>query len=239
MWYSDRLKTNKHTDDEPDFVRGYIICMRVHVVDILGDPIAEKPGFPFKCRCISTTQLAVTAPLLDHSDAGKEDDLIRAILKKREEKGADVDCIAVAMDNARKQYEKSIGEHEDDEVDDGLRIVDPAKKVKTYILQFPATIRLDSKVLLINDGKRDGNMQVEGLPVRPTINALKKDPPETITTFDGDEVELLPKDCEYRLLWRIADLSQRSMKAGASKKKSLRAATDAAQTMMEDCDISS
>lgn len=194
--------------------------MRVHASDVLGDADNAIPPFPFSCKVVSSSELQVTGPLLDHSDAGHEDELIRAILTKKRDAGKDVECIARAMDNARKETEEK------------MDLTNPTVNTKNYVLRFPPDVKLDAEILDMHKGKKNGLLQIEALPVMSEVAVQVKKRPLQKRTIDGVEVDVYPVNNSFRLLWRIADMSKRGITTGRSKKAT--AATDAATQMMED-----
>jgi hypothetical protein len=60
---------------------GWIIVMRAHPMDVMGDGKKYK-GFPFKAILYTTKSILVDAPAVDWSDAGNNDNILRELLPK-------------------------------------------------------------------------------------------------------------------------------------------------------------
>lgn len=167
-----------------------------------------KP-FPFKAYVQNAKEIKVVTPILSWSEKGNDDYLISR------EWGKSCDDLVAGIDDARNKFVERHG---------GTRKYN--KAVRHYILQFQGDVRLDGKCLKSSKKKKDGELQIEGLPVAADIttdNDGTYDKREFTKNKDGNmektEVILWKQAVVPRLYWEVADRAQDSKKRGATQQE--------------------
>lgn len=210
-------------DDPNTLHRGFIVSMRVNyqdvmgapkVVDAAGDLIRKKiPPFNFKCTIYRTNKLLITAPLLEWSDRGNDDEHIR--------KKYGVDSVLMnALDEHRNAAVSRIGD----------KTFQTA--VKHVILEFPTTVELSGECLLINKRKNKKGvstgstesmtLKLEAINFATDVSSKEDTNWERrvipFTDASGKtqdlEVPVWIQDKKPRVFWRVADVSKDSRKRG-------------------------
>ena len=178
---------------------GWVVMMRVHPCDVLGEPTMKLPRFIYKCRRLTSTTLVVEAPTLDFSDVGHDDEVIREILENR----TDGPVIMDGLDNSRSDIEARMdAEH------------NPMTGKMQYHLVFPDHCSLDETVLEKHKGMSNSELKMEALPLSRSITRLatKK------KGADGMEVDQHTGFAAPRIFWRVADLNKESQKKGRANR---------------------
>ncbi|CAB9520236.1 hypothetical protein SEMRO_1085_G239570.1 [Seminavis robusta] len=170
---------------------GYLVTMKVDPRDALGVPDLDPPlaAFPFKAFIMPGEKnvLIVEAPLVEYSERGGDDEDLRTLLRKREGTLPIMD----SLDNARKNFEQRHGLVHDEEEEVHQSEENPYKVPKKYYkLAFSAGVKLSSKELLIHEGKRPGELKLEGMTVYTKLAKVKNRAYSV-----------------HKIYWRIADAS--------------------------------
>lgn len=177
--------------DGKDTCSGYAVFMRVHPCDVLGE--GRKKRFKHTCRRIDATTLCVTAPSLDYSDGGSDDEAMREFLVHSGDD--DDEPIIEGWDNARMHHEDS----------------KPVGMMQWHLV-FSGVV-LDEKVLKKHEGVKHGTLVNETLPITGVVTRLSQDAYEDVEIMDGNGTKTTVKALKLvryatpRLFWRIADTS--------------------------------
>lgn len=213
---------------------GFLISMSVDVNDVLGVEEHDVPPFNFTAVVASDNEIEITAPLLEYSERGGHDELLREQIKNNAN-FPEKEVVMDAIDNSRKKYEETYLEDEDDE--------EIPKKV--YRLKFSGGVKLSAKALKLH---QDANMvnnrmlKTEGLTVRDTLSALNKkhktlDLPDPNNNKKITKYIVINEQVIGRLAWRVADLSVEKQRTGASEKKKKPSKTDAAAALLGNLNL--
>jgi len=180
---------------------GWVVMMRVHPCNVLGEPEVKMPRFVYKCRHLTSTTLVVEAPSLDFADVGHDDEIIRDMLNNRN----DGEVIMDGLDNSRSDIEARMdAEH------------NPMTGKMQYHLLFPDHCNLDETVLEKHSKMSNGELKMEPLPYARTVTRLapKKQSTGASTTTSAMDVDPSVKFAATRIFWRVADLNKESQKKG-------------------------
>lgn len=173
--------------------KGYAVLMRVHPCDILGE--GKKKRFKCSCRRISSTTLCITAPSVDYSDAGYDDDQMTDTLASGAIDDAN-DCIIEGIVNARTHYQDT---------------------ERTGTMQFHLIferVTLDESVLKMHEGMKNNELRTESLPVEAPVSRLASVELDDVVTRDAHGTERTTKAFKVthyaspRVFWRIADTNE-------------------------------
>lgn len=202
-----------------------MVTMRVDPRDVFGaealeDAFGEKirpkvKGFDFKCQIYNSSSLCITAPLLDFSDRGNDDELIR----HRYQQGSVID----AIDNARNGLPERYGKGPN---------YQQAKK--RFILEFIDPVELSAEVLKEHEGKTNNELAMRAIQVTPSRTEHRKieveDPKNQGMTVETD-IEVYIETPVPRLVWRVADLLGKNRKKGRTEIEANEGTTEAAAAL--------
>lgn len=202
------------------FFKGYIITMKVDPRDVLGDGPTRSGQFEFVAQITGDNQVTITAPLLDYNEKGKDDELIRQLLRVGDE---EENTFIEALENHHVKFEN-------------LKLDNEMK----YVLDFGPGVKLSSDVLEVHRGKTNGYLTEEAMPTRVRVEALGPCN-ETAEVLDANgNVYVDQTGGTFRipmvyayfcgvLYWRVADLKLDSRKQRVAAPN---AGTSAAEAMM-------
>jgi hypothetical protein len=126
------------------FFKGYIITMKVDPRDVLGVGPERSGQFEFVAQITGDNQVTITAPLLDYNEKGKDDDVIRQMLRPGDE---EEQTFIEALENHHVKFA-------DLKLDNKMN----------YVLDFGAGVKLSSNVLEVHRGKTNGYLTEEAMP---------------------------------------------------------------------------
>ena len=203
-------------DDVGIALKGYYIMMRADVRDVFGQPKLKNDDgtvlrkkvapFPFRLKLAPNSHdtVIVTAPLLDWSDRGNDDHIIRSTWASTGK--ADLVC---GIDDATAKFVERCG---------GPGAAQIAKK--HYVLQFANHPHLTVAKMKIHNTKKyktTGDLTIEGLPLAVDLtHSGEQLEQRTIIGADGKKitVALWKRVCVPRFYWAIADKNMDSKKRG-------------------------
>ena len=174
---------------------GWVVMMRVHPCDVLGEPSERIPRFVYKCRRLTTKTLVVEAPTLDFADIGHDDELIRTMLTSR----ADGEIIMDGLDNSRSDVEARMDSENN-----------PMTGKMHYHLIFPDSCHLDESVLEKHKGMVNSELKMESIPLSRPVTRLAK----TVKDQKGVEREEQTVCAAIRIFWHVADLNKEAQRKG-------------------------
>ena len=162
---------------------GWVVMMRVHPCDVLGEPAIKMPRFVYKCCRLTSTTLVVEAPSLDFADVGHDDEIIQDILNSID----DGEVIIDGLDNSRSDIEARMdAEH-----------TLMTRKMQ-YHLIFPDHCNLDETVLEKHNKMSNGELKMEPLPYTGTVTRLMKKPSTgTSTSMEVDQSVKFAATCVF------------------------------------------
>lgn len=210
-------------DDTGISLKGYYVMMRADYRDVFGqDKLKANDGtvirkkispFPFRLRLHPTSRdkVIVTGPLLDWSDRGNDDWIIRSIWGKTKTDLVD------GIDDATAKYIERQG---------GVKAAQTAKK--EYVLHFKNSPHLTVEKLKIHNTKKfksTGDLTIEGLPLSVDLTS-HGDKLDEVELKDKNGNPKMDKDgkpevakvwvrvVHPRFYWAIADKNLDSKKRG-------------------------
>lgn len=163
--------------------QGYIIVMRVHPCDVLGEGNHEP--FQFKAHLYSTTEIVIEVPVLDFTDMGKDDDLVRELFS------ADADSDEEENTMAKEDYvlleALDVGRNKlNDRINNK---VFPIKK--QYRVLFDDDVQLSSAVLKIHEPFKDSSrLMLRPLPIDYCLGNMQKPFEESLTWADINQTDM-------------------------------------------------
>jgi len=229
------LKTAANLEgvEEKTFYHGYLLEMRVHPCDALGQ--GKSPAFDFQATLMSSDTLIVTAPVLDFTDRGMDDEAVREYLEVAEGEYdlAEDEVTMEAFDNYRNtldsRMEKTGTGNEEYKIDKEQSF--PVKKqYKLIFINGSRSVHLSSEVLECHR-KSKNLLKLEALPIEYDIEKMTPKPEdielgdlETLTYKTQDNVGQVTTNTVYvlpqptfvlqRFIIRLADLNQDVRKKG-------------------------
>jgi hypothetical protein len=200
VYTSDKLK-----GVEPNTrYQGYIIVMRVHPCDVLGQGKGHEP-FTFKAHHFNAKEIVVEVPVLDYTDMGKDDDYVRQLYDDDDDDddgssqdGSQEDSgdeekrlkrehyvLMEALDNGRNKLNDRVNNKEF-----------PIKK--QYRIVFEDDVDLSAEVLKVHEAFKDSSrLTLRPLPIEYVLQTMQEQYMDDLTWEDVETLNFsLPKDDE-------------------------------------------